>query len=80
MDYIEGINKPPIFKGYLRKTGEAVCEFKFNGLTEEFEWFAVVPEEKWSAEEAESVCRYLEHLNQNREELTRLVRIRQSSG
>ena len=76
MDYIEAVNAPPIFKGYLRETGEAVCEFKFKRLTNEFEWFALVPEEKWSAEEAESVCRYLEHLNENREELTRPVRIR----
>jgi hypothetical protein len=75
---METINKPPIFKGYSRENGEALCEFKFNRLTEEFEWFAVVPEEKWSAEEAESVCRYLEHLNQNREELTREIRIRQA--
>jgi hypothetical protein len=62
MDYIEAVNAPPIFKGYSRATGEAVCEFKFNRLTNEFEWFAVVPEEKWSAEEAESVCRYLDYL------------------
>ena len=68
--------KPPIFKGYARATGEALCEFKFNCLTEQFEWFAVVPEEKWTAEEAASLCRYLEHLNANREELTRPVRIR----
>jgi hypothetical protein len=80
MDYIETINAPPIFKGYSRATGEALCEFKFNCLTEEFEWFAVVPEEKWTCEEAESVCRYLAHLNTNREELTREIRIRQSSG
>jgi hypothetical protein len=74
--YMETINKPPIFKGYSRATGEALCEFKFNGLTSEFEWFALVPEEKWSVKEAESVCRYLEYLNDNREELTRPVRIR----
>jgi hypothetical protein len=80
MDYIQGINKPPTFKGYSRETGEALCEFKYNSLTEQFEWFTVVPEEKWTSEEAESVCRYLEYLNQNREELTREIRIRQSSG
>jgi len=78
--YMENINKPPTFKGYSRATGEALCEFKFNCLTEEFEWFTLVPEEKWNAEEAASVCRYLAHLNTNREELTRGIRIRQSIG
>ena len=73
---MEAINVLSSFKGDSRETGEALCEFKFNRLTEEFEWFAVVPEEKWTAEEAASVCRYLEHLNDNREELIRPVRIR----
>jgi hypothetical protein len=76
MDYMETINAPPIFKGYSRATGEAVCEFKFDAATERFKWKALLPEDQWSQEMAQSVCRYLEHLNENREELAREIRIR----
>jgi hypothetical protein len=74
--YLEAINCPPVFKGHDRETGKELCEFRFDPATERFKWFAAVPEEKWTEEQARSVCSFLEHLNDNRAELTRRLRVR----
>jgi hypothetical protein len=77
MDYIKAINAPLSFIGCDRDTGKQLCRFEWDANAGLFRLIALTPtENKWSQEMAASVYAFLDRLNENREELTREIRIR----
>ena len=74
--YIEAVNKPLEYVGYLAKTGEAICRIRWSPERDRFIWTSLVPEDSWTESMHESLFNRLNHLEENKVELTRPLRIR----
>ena len=75
--YIETINKPQEYVGYLARTGEAICRIRWSPERNRFVWQSTIPESSWTQDMGESLLNQLKDLNARKVELTRPLRIRE---
>jgi hypothetical protein len=75
--YLETINKPQEYVGYLARTGEAICRIRWSPERDRFVWQSTIPESEWTQDMGESLLNQLTDLNARKAELTRPLRIRE---